>query len=161
MAKKMKKDVEKLGCLKASGTLYPNAQKVKDECFVGNDFFDANDLVQVKYEMLRRVAKEDWTVSKAVDAFGFSRPSYYETHAGFVSEGMQGLLPKRRGPKEPHKLSEEILEFISGIVESEESFGSADLAERILKQFEVSVHPRSIGRALALRDKKKDRQDDL
>ena len=155
MVKKTKKDIEKFNSLKASGTLYPQAKDVRDECFIDNDFFDAQDLVQVKYEMLRRVAKEGWTVSRAADAFGFSRPSYYETHGGFLTEGLQGLLPKRRGPKEPHKMSEAILEFVVGLCELDEKIDSTELAKRVLKKFDISVHPRSIGRAIALREKKK------
>ena len=41
--------------LRRHGTLNPEPESVTDPLFHGNDFFDPNDLVQVKYEMLRRV----------------------------------------------------------------------------------------------------------
>ena len=41
--------------LQQQGVLNPNAAQVKDPLFQSSDFFDAEDLVQVKYEMLRRV----------------------------------------------------------------------------------------------------------
>ncbi len=56
--------------------LYHNAESVTDELFQTEDFFDPHDLIQVKYEMLRRVRADDWSVTRAADAFGFSRISY-------------------------------------------------------------------------------------
>jgi hypothetical protein len=64
----------------------------------GNPFFDARDLVQVKYEMLRRVRQEGRRVTKSAAAFGFSRPSFYEAQASFEIGGLPGLLPQRPGP---------------------------------------------------------------
>ena len=75
----------------------------------GDPFFDARDLVQVKYEMLRRAREEGSTVSEAAAAFGFSRPSFYEAKAAYESGGLPGLLPKRPGPRRAHKLSEAVV----------------------------------------------------
>ena len=47
----------KLQSLRQQGALNPRPQQVTDELFTGSDFFDARDLVQVKYEMLRRVSQ--------------------------------------------------------------------------------------------------------
>ena len=54
---------------------YRNAESVTDELFLSEGFFDPHDLIQVKYEMLRRVRKVNWSVTRAADAFGFSRIS--------------------------------------------------------------------------------------
>ena len=35
--------------------LNPHPEQVRDPAFLSSDFFDARDLVQVKYEMVRRV----------------------------------------------------------------------------------------------------------
>src|SRR5262249_61747047 len=46
---------DKVAALRRHHALNPRAQSVRDPAFAGtNPFFDANDLVQVKYEMLRR-----------------------------------------------------------------------------------------------------------
>ena len=37
--------------LRQTDTLNPRADRVTDELFSGSDFFDPNDLLQVKYEM--------------------------------------------------------------------------------------------------------------
>lgn len=90
--------------LRASGTLNPHPERVVDALFCAgayepNLFFDAHDLVQVKYEMLRRVRIERVSVSAAAAAFGFSRVTWYHLESRYDSDGMAGLLPQTRGPK--------------------------------------------------------------
>jgi hypothetical protein len=59
--------------LRENGTLNPRPQAVKSEIFRDSDFFDTDDLLQVKYEMLRLVEVDKQSVSEAVKVFGFSR----------------------------------------------------------------------------------------
>jgi hypothetical protein len=91
----------KTEALRASGTLNPRPGRVTDPLFRGHAFFDARDLVQVKYEMLRRVDREHVTVQTAAATFGFSRVAWYQVKARYDRAGLVGLLPQRRGPK-PH-----------------------------------------------------------
>ena len=42
-------------CSKKHGVLHKRLEQVTDELFRQGDFFDPRDLVQVKYEMLRRI----------------------------------------------------------------------------------------------------------
>ena len=98
------KEKEKIGFLKESGTFNPNASAVKDELFIKNDFFDPRDMMQVKYEILRRVSKEKSEVKEAVRLFGMSRQYYYKIKDVFDQKGIAGLLPGKRGPKQPFKL---------------------------------------------------------
>lgn len=48
----------KVEALRAERSLNPRPEAVTDEAFVASEFFDARDLVQVKYEMVRRVRIE-------------------------------------------------------------------------------------------------------
>jgi hypothetical protein len=91
--------------LKANGTLNPHARRVHDALFHETPFFDPRDLLQVKYEMLRRVRIDGWPVSRAAAAFGLSRPSFYQTQRAFERHGLGGLLPRKRGPKAGRKLT--------------------------------------------------------
>ena len=52
---KRKPSRRKLNALRAHDSLNPRPEAVKDELFVTMDFFDPNDLLQVKYELVRRV----------------------------------------------------------------------------------------------------------
>ena len=51
----MPPDPKKIQALRASGTLNPRPQKVRNPRFAETEFFDPHDLVQVKYETLRAV----------------------------------------------------------------------------------------------------------
>src|SRR4029077_8164888 len=53
--------------LREEGTLNPTPEEVHDPKFQENEFFDPHDIVQVKYEMLRRVSVENASVSAATE----------------------------------------------------------------------------------------------
>ena len=92
------------------GTLNPNPEAVLDEQFTTGDFFDARDIVQVKYEMLRRVANGQ-SIAETIRAFGFSsRQVFYRARAAFQQSGLAGLVPikrrrKKNSPFERSKLT--------------------------------------------------------
>ena len=150
---------DKLEALRERHALNPYAEKITDQPFVsGEDFFDARDLVQVKYEMLRRVRKEDQSVVKTAAAFGFSRPSFYRTQRAFEMEGLPGLLPERPGPRRGHKLTPKVVAFLEQMVDKEPLLSPKELAAEIQTQFNLVVHPRSVQRILARRSKKTPRR---
>lgn len=140
--------------LKEKGSLNKNAGKVQDELFQKYDFFDPQDLIQVKYEMIRRVQKDGYTIARASKTFGFSRPSFYEVQNIFEKEGLPGLIPRQRGPKSAHKLSNDVMKYIDQVIQKDQKLRSADLCKLIEKNFGFKVHPRSIERAIARRKKK-------
>jgi transposase len=140
----------KEAALRAGRTLNPHPEAVADEAFAaGPEFFDARDLVQVKYEMVRRVRAEGQPVSRAAAAFGFSRPSYYQAAAAVDAAGLAGLVPARPGPRRAHKLTGEVAAFARQLREADPSLRSAEVAEEISERFGIAVHPRSVERALA------------
>ena len=145
---------DKETALRRHHALNSRAENVSDPAFVSGDpFFDAQDLVQVKYEMLRRARKEGSTVSEAAAAFGFSRPSFYEAEAAYELGGLPGLLPKRPGPRRAHKLSQSVVARLEEARTAAPSLTSSDLAGLARTEFGLQVHPRSVERALARRPK--------
>jgi transposase len=138
--------------LRAHGALHRHP--VSDEGFVDNGFFDPRDVVQVRYEMLRKVAEEGASVSGTARGFGFSRLTYYKIRAAFAREGVVGLLPKKRGPRGAHKLTDEVLAYVEAVRAEEEQTTIGALVERIEERFGVRVHRRSLERALGRRGKK-------
>jgi transposase len=136
------------------GSRNPKPERVLDPVFSEDPFFDPEDLVQVKYEMLRYARVDGASVSAAASLYGFSRPAFYEAHRRFESQGLPGLLAKRPGPKAAHKLSEEVVDFVDAILEREPQTSTGELVQRIAERFGLHVHPRSVERALARRRKK-------
>ena len=136
------------------GSRNPRPERVRDPLFDEDPFFDPEDLVQVKYEMLRHARVDGASVSAAAKLYGFSRPAFYEAHRRFESQGLPGLLAMRPGPKAAHKLSEEVMDFVEAILEQEPQTSTGELVQRIAEHFELHVHPRSVERALLRRRKK-------
>ena len=150
MASKRKPDA-KAAALAETRTLNPRPEAVGDEQFVSSEFFDARDLVQVKYEMVRRVRVDGAPVTQTAAAFGFSRPSYYEAAAAVDRDGLGALVPAKPGPRRGHKLTDEVLAHAEALLAADASLRPADLVEPLHARFGVRVHPRSVERALARR----------
>ena len=144
----------KLDALRQAACLNPHPERVTDPLFAGSDFFDSRDLVQVKYEMVRRVHADGQPVGLSACAFGFSRPSFYEAQASLQREGLAGLLPRKRGPRGAHKIGPDVVAFLRELLSQEPSLTSAQLAARLRQSRGLRVHPRSIERALAREQKK-------
>ena len=146
---------KKIQQLKNDGVLNPNPETVSDELFQNNEFFDPNDLVQVKYEMIRKVEKEKCSVSEASNNFGFSRPSFYHAKSSLETEGIRGLIPKQRGPKDGHKITDEIVRYILKTIEKNGPYKSEELTKIVKNKFKLEVHPRTIERAIGRKKKVK------
>jgi transposase len=145
----------KVGRLREERCLNPRPEAVVDERFRDSEFFDPRDLVQVKYEMVRRARVEGDPVARAVESFGFSRPSFYAAAAALDEGGLAGLVPARPGPRGAHKLTGEIVAFARDRLQADASLRPRDLVEVIAQRFGVRVHPRSIERALARAERSK------
>ena len=152
MAQKPQGDDPKDKALRDCGAL--NTHPVSDGLFSDSDFFDSRDLVQVKYEMLRKVHKEGEPVARAAASFGFSRPSFYKSSREFEREGIPGLMPRKRGPRSGHKLTDDILAFVEGICSGEHPPGIPTLLDEVEKHFGIRVHRRTLERALKQPGKK-------
>ena len=97
--------------LASHGALHPRPGRVRDPLFQGSDFFDPRDLVQVRYEMLRRHLVDGQPVAGVARTFGMSRQMFYLLARAFREEGLPGLLPRKRGPKRARKATDEVLDL--------------------------------------------------
>jgi transposase len=135
------------------GSLNPRPDRVADPLFAASDFFDARDVVQVKYEMVRRVRVEGQPVRHSATAFGFSRPSFYQAQARLARGGLAALIPNKPGPRRSHKLDSEVVHFLQQLRSDDAAVRSTELARRVRQRFGRTVHPRSVERALARQKK--------
>jgi transposase len=157
MARPKQPKDNKTQSLKKYGALNPHPHKVVEKPFSDStlEFFDPRDLVQVKYEMLRAVDREGRSVKQASEAFGFSRPAFYQAQSQFRQEGVTGLVKKRPGPKSAHKVTDDIMAFIEEKIKAGKPLGARKLAPLIREKFDKEVHPRTIERAVTRRKKKR------
>ena len=138
--------------LAKSRTLNRHPEAVLDAQFTSSEFFDPADLVQVKYEMVRRVEVEGTAVNAAAGSFGFSRQSYYTAAAALAAGGLPALVPAKPGPRRAHKLSEPVLDHLKSLRAADPTLRSIELAQAVAERFQITVHPRSVERALARRE---------
>ena len=144
----MRSKPSKADVLLEEGTLNPAPEKVLDPKFRESEFFDPRDVVQVKYEMLRRVSMENASVTNVAQEYGVSRPTYYQAKANLAEAGIAGLVPKKPGPRGPHKIQGKVLAFLKKRLVPGEPIRARALAAFILREFGVEVHPRTIERAV-------------
>ena len=152
---KNKPSNSKAESLRVRGSLNRHPEKVVDPLFATSDFFDPRDLVQVKYEMVRRVQIDHQTISGSAASFGFTRPSFYQAQARLKRGGLPALVPQKPGPRRRHKLSAEVMAFVQELRLEDPSLRPPDLVHRILARFGRKVHVRSVERALAPLEKKR------
>jgi len=146
-----RRDDGKTRALAASRTLNPRPEKVTDPAFAPGSFFDPADLIQVKYEMVRRSEIDGMPVATAAAAFGFSRQSLYTAKSVLAEQGLAGLVPARPGPKGGHKLTEEAVDLLEELLAADATLRPAGLAAALRQRTGISVHPRSAERALSRR----------
>jgi transposase len=104
--------------------------------------------------MLRRVQIDAWTITQAAQTFGFSRPAFYQVQTAFEEHGLIGLIPHKRGPQTAHKLIPEVMTFVQEQREENPSLPMSSIVEKVENQFGITIHRRSIERALSKHQKK-------
>jgi len=155
MVPRKKPDPTKQEFLRQHGVLNPSPTSVVDPLFQDGEFFDPKDLVQVKYEMLRRVRIDKRSVSESAENFGFSRPTFYQAREHFQQGGLMGLIPEKRGPRGAHKLTAEVIEYLQQLRTAQPELRTAEMVAAVAERFGVTVHPRSIERRLRRQQKKR------
>ena len=145
---------EKQDRLRKAGTLNRTPENVSDPMFATDNFFDARDLLQVRYEMVRLVRLGKATLAQAAARFGVSRPTCFRMVKSFDRGGLQGLIPAPRGPRGPHKITAEMLRFVDDYRARHGRVGARRLAPLIEAEFGVRVHPSGLEKALERVQKK-------
>jgi transposase len=145
---------DKLDVLRQHATLNPRPDGVTHTLFTTSEFFDPQDLLQVKYEMLRLVNVDKRSISEAAKACGLSRPAFYQAQTSFDQGGLAGLIRNKPGPHGAHKLTPAVMQFVTEARSADPSVRADRLAAWVHERFGAQVHPRSIERQL-LRKKKR------
>ena len=130
----------KTSALAEDGTLNPAPRKVNDPKFREESFFDPRDIVQVKYEMLRRVSVDKMSVTQVSDEYGVTRPTFYQAKADFEGARIAGLVPRKRGPRGPHKIQSEVLAFLKAQVSPGEPIRARELTNLVRGEFGLDDH---------------------
>jgi transposase len=134
--------------LRKTGCFNNNYENVSAGIFKSSPFFDKKDIVQVKYEMIRAVSKEEGSITEIADVYGFSRKSYYQINEAYETGGLYALIPKKTGPKKPHKLTPEVTEFIDSYLADHKNAKALEISMQLEIEKGIKIHPRTIYRYL-------------
>jgi transposase len=147
--------VSKRRALQEARAFNAHPERVQAIFFHGHPFFDPEDKAQVKYEMLRRRELEGAPLVETCQEFGFTRESYRHIVERFRLEGMAGLFEKKRGRRQPLKVTESVRQWLNNAHEREPNLGAEELAQRLEEQSGVRLSRRTVYRALAHEKKTK------
>jgi transposase len=128
------------------GALHPHPQRVQDALFRGCTFFDPRDLVQVRYEMVRRFRVNGHPASAVARSFGVSRQSLYALARAFQGRGLPGLFPGKRGPKAPSKCPDVVLAFVQARLDESPGLTSDELLHDVRQRLGLHLHRRTLQR---------------
>ncbi len=131
--------------LKRARCLNHEPERVQDPYFIQQtDFFDPKDIVQVKYELLRRCEVEKKEVASTCHDFGFSRTTYYKVQRAFYNGGLPQLMGKPRGRQKPIKLTETVLGFLIAEKARNNKLTAKEMAKRLKERYQVELTERMI-----------------
>ena len=140
--------IQKVASLRAEHCLHPHPERVRACLFQHNVFFDARDALQVKYEMLRQPRVDGAEITSAAVQQGYSRVTWHQCKLRYEVQGIQGLVPRLRGPREGHKLDHELTALLVARKAASPGETSAMLAAWLLGLHGIRMHARSIRRCL-------------
>jgi transposase len=139
------------------GALYPHPEHVQDARFCGSTFFDPRDLIQVRYEMVRRFRIDGHAAIEVARSFGVSRQSLYLLAQAFQDRGLPGLFPGKRGPKAASKCTDAVLAFARARLAESPCLSTDELLNDIRQRLGIHLHRRTLQRRLDRLGKKRRR----
>jgi transposase len=131
------------------GALHPYPEQVRDALFRTCTFFDPRDLIQVRYEMVRRYRTDGQPAPQVARSFGVSRQSLYLLARAVRDLGLPGLFPHPRGPKAAHKCTDEVLAFARARRSESPGLTLDELLTDIRAHLGICLHRRTLERRLA------------
>ena len=134
--------------LNQEGLLNRRAERVAHPLFLTLDFFDALDLPQVKYELLRAARVDNISVVEACKLFGFSREYFYRLEKYFMERGYVSLIGSPMGRRPMIGLNHEIVTFIVHRKMEKPQLSGEALRKEILQQYSIDCSRRTTERII-------------
>jgi hypothetical protein len=88
-------------------------------------------------------------------AFSCSRPTFYQAQTAFKTQGLPGLVPRKRGPRGAHKLDDAVMAFVRALRTDDPALSTPALLDHIRGRFGLAVHRRTLERAFRREEKKR------
>lgn len=132
--------------LMENGTFNRNYANVVEPRFTDDDFYDPQDLAQVKYEMLRAVRESRESIETITSRFGFSRAGFYKIKNAFEKEGLSAFVSNKTGPQNAWKLTKEYRRMIDQYLSENLNASSGEIVAFLKTERGLEVSRRTIDR---------------
>ena len=109
------------------------------------DFYNPDDTIQKRYEMLRRKYIDGLKIKEAAKKFGYSVPYFKKLKKKFDNKGIEGLKPMKKGPKGRHPKTKKCTQII--ISNREKGMNIYENSEN-LKRKGYNISPTTVHRVL-------------
>lgn len=126
-------------CLNRTPELVQDVRFIKQA-----DFFDSKDIVQVKYELLRRCEVEGNDVASSCLGFGVSRTTYYKVKQAFLRGGLPALMGQPRGRPHPIKVNDVVRGHLIAEKVKNPKFTAREMAAAVKERYHVQLSERMI-----------------
>jgi len=140
--------MEKKEVLSQLGALNKNPEKVTNYLFKKHDFFDPQDKVQIKYEMLRANQVDGQKITHICTQYNYSREAFYVILRKFKHQGIVGFLEGSRQKKNTIMINQDIAKMIIQMKFENPDISGAKLAQKINATFNADYKKRAIEKAV-------------
>ena len=131
--------------LRRARCLHLTPERVQDGRFIEQpDFFDQKDIVQVKYELLRRCKVEGHDVAPTCLNFGFSRTTYYKVQQAFLDGGLPALMGQPRGRLKPIKVTDAVRGYVISEKAKDPKLSARHMVAALKERYNVRLSERMI-----------------
>lgn len=130
----------------ANGTYNKNHSKVFNYKFINDPFFDAMDIVQVKYEMIKATRISELSITQIAAEFGFSRAAFYKIKTAYDLNGVAALVPEKSGPQKARKLTDEYQNYIDQYIKRKPKASSSEITQQLKQDMGINISKRTIER---------------
>lgn len=134
--------------LKSSNTYNPKSNRINAPCFADNEMMDPHDLLQVRYEMVRSIELDNKPIKDICSEFGVSASTARRYVKDLKEGGLIALVPEKKGPSGPTKLSKEAAGFIDNYLKEFPKASGGKVHRALETKLHTGVSKRTVERYL-------------
>ncbi len=143
--------MDKESRLRKSNTFNPKRDKIKDSIFK-DEIMDPQDLLQVRYEMVRAIEYDNKPIGEVSSAYGVSVTTARRYIDDLKKGGLKALVPGPKGPAGPSKLKKEASDFIDNYHKNNPKAGGAKIHAALEAKLRLGISKRTVERNPAKKD---------
>ena len=116
---------------------------------MNNELMDPQDLLQVRYELVRAIDYDKKPVKEICAEYGVSVTTARRYLEDLRKGGLIALVPEPKGPSGPTKLTKEAIEFIENFLKENPRASGGKIHKALEARFHLGISKRTVERFLS------------